>query len=469
MDPRASSAIVLCLLLGAAPASAQPSLEAAERALERDDPRAALELARRARAARPSARAFAALGRAHAALGEPVVAHRFFRRALILAPRGELRARAEAWTAEARAGFTVVRLELAPSDARVLVDGVTAEWEVDRALHLAPGAHTIEVRAPGRRGARVRVRGRGGEEVTLAVSLVEGSERLPPIELPPWPRPRRRAPAWVAGDLAILGVGLTGAALAIPWAADRDAASTPESAGARRERGWAAFHGGLSLGLAIGAGAHLAANTLLFVDGERPEPFVQMALTVALAASTVAVGLGWLAPSEHALRNCERGGAGCDAHADDSASAATVTGMLAGAALSTFANVLLGDRHSPAVHGLALLFGQLAMIEVMLGFISAEQAAGALEDPALQRYAAELPEGASACAALASDPRDGLSRERRLCSARAASEALAAGSIAFGATLALTAIGLVVWGDAGPSGSVAVSAGPGDVRVTGRF
>ncbi|MCZ7680186.1 MAG: hypothetical protein M5U28_16035 [Sandaracinaceae bacterium] len=469
MDPRASSAISLCLLLCAAPASAQPSLEAAERALERDDPRAALELARRARAARPSARSFAALGRAHAALGEPVVAHRFFRRALTLAPRGELGVRLAAWSAEARAGFTVVRLELAPSDASVLVDGATAEWEVDRALHLAPGAHTLEVRAPGHRSARVRVRGRGGEEVTLTVSLIEGSERLPPTELPPWPRPRRPAPAWVAGDLAILGVGLTGAALAIPWAADREAASTPESAGARRERGWAAFQGGLSFGLALGAGAHLAAWALVFDAGEPPAPFVQMALTLAIVAPTLAVGLGWLASSERALSDCERGGASCDAQADDAASAATVTGVLAGAALSTFANVLLGDRHSPAAHGLALLFGQLAMIELMLGFVSAAQAASALQDPALQRYAAELSEGASACAALASDARDGLSRERRLCSSRAASEALAAGSITFGATLALAAIGLVVWGDGGTSGRVAVSAGPGDVRVTGRF
>ena len=117
--------------------------------------------------------------------------------------------------AQARGEVTVLRLQVSPEGARVLVDGEpvgTAPLAPE--LFVEPGPHVIEVRMADHESARQHIETRAGEqhEVELALAPSIQSAESPPAvveDAGPAPVP---GPSWVpvavGGTLAAIGVGM---------------------------------------------------------------------------------------------------------------------------------------------------------------------------------------------------------------------------------------------------------------------
>src|SRR5436190_3928318 len=80
-------------------------------------------------------------------------------------------------------GFGSVAITARPADADVYIDGerwVSTDTGTALVVQLAPGRHTIELRAPGRRAFSTVVDVRRGETTPLNVSLPPASDRVEP-------------------------------------------------------------------------------------------------------------------------------------------------------------------------------------------------------------------------------------------------------------------------------------------------
>lgn len=131
----------------------------------------ALVLFRELHAMSPSARTLWALGRVHFERSEYVVAHEHLRAALDDSRRPldvAQRANATELLRTAANLISQVTLEVTPSDAVVLVDGVQAN---ERPLRLDPGEHTLRFEAPEHEPADRRVELAGGQQTTVQVAL----------------------------------------------------------------------------------------------------------------------------------------------------------------------------------------------------------------------------------------------------------------------------------------------------------
>src|SRR5437868_1230848 len=83
--------------------------------------------------------------------------------------------------------FGSVAITARPADADVYIDGerwVSTDTSTALVVQLAPGRHTIEVRAPGRRSFSTVIDVRRGETTPLNVSLPAAADR---VDAPPAP------------------------------------------------------------------------------------------------------------------------------------------------------------------------------------------------------------------------------------------------------------------------------------------
>jgi hypothetical protein len=84
---------------------------------------------------------------------------------------GDLRAKVEALLLKARKFVGVVRLELEPANASVLIDGKPPTFEANGSLLLDAGTHVISATAPEHKATNVRVLVEGDTEQTVRVPL----------------------------------------------------------------------------------------------------------------------------------------------------------------------------------------------------------------------------------------------------------------------------------------------------------
>ena len=253
--------ISLLVLLAAGTAAAQPrspseareALLGARLALEEEAPGRAFEMARLARALDPalSVEAYTLMGRAQSELGHPVLAHRFFRRALALAPP-EARARLLARMQLARAELGIVRVDVQPGGAALFVDGEPAELERgETLLLLRPGTHELTATLEGHETRRSSFHVASGSHRVMHVVLEEGD----PSRVRAIPRPARRPPGrgWLTGNLMLLGLGAAGAGVAGGFLSDAHPSIADELQ----------FEVGLGLGLVLGASANMMLSEAL--------------------------------------------------------------------------------------------------------------------------------------------------------------------------------------------------------------
>ncbi|MCA9604607.1 MAG: hypothetical protein KC619_03370 [Myxococcales bacterium] len=434
----------LCVWLAAWPAAAQAdpppgaaadeALAGARAALIEADPGRAYELARLARAfddAR-SVEAWELMGRAASEMGQQELAHRCFRRALGLADpatRHRLLARMQL----ARDELGIVHVDVQPGGAALLVDGEPAEYEAgEDLLLLRPGSHRLEARLEGHeaRYAVVQVTAGGTHELHLV--LPEG---LDDAGAQPSPRPstRRVGQRWLTGNALLIGIG--GLGLAAAGSADANVPALGDAMSLQL---------GVSLGLALGAGLNMAIQAAFDAEGEG-WLMIPRVMSVGLLAG-VALGLAvtsWQpACPETELAECQ------ETEGPDAAVVGT-SGVFAGIAIATMANVGLGHRDVPLAVALGTAFLALAGFELAY---TADAAGVASERRA---RAAEV-EGAEAQRLLEeASARDGLAQ--------------VTGGLSIG--FAALAVSSFVLGFAGDSDALdlAVAAGPGTLSVSGRF
>ncbi|MBX3273010.1 MAG: hypothetical protein KF729_22295 [Sandaracinaceae bacterium] len=398
---------------GADPAAAAEALAGAREALAEGAPGRAFELARLARAFDPrrSVEAWELMGRASSARGEQAAAHRFFRRALGVASRAE-RARLLARMQLARDELGLVRLDVQPGGARVLVDGEPAEVEPGgRVLLLRPGVHRIEARLEGYTPRVGSVVVTAGGEHTARFALSPGAEGDEPRWVAP-PSSPRLARRWLTGNALLVGVGALG--FGVTASLDRP-----------RVEAEVALSSGASLGLALGAGLHLALQAALDPEGGGRLTIPRILLTPLLAGVAIAVGM--TTPSATGAQ---------DAVLDPGRSG--VAGALLGLGIATFANTALGERDVPIGIGAGLALAALAGFEATMGLVSVEAA-------------------------------DAIDREGGDADAAAGHRALAETSLGLAAGLGALAIGSLALGIAGDADALDLAVGPGSLTVSGSF
>lgn len=438
----------LCVWLAAWPAAAQadpPPISAADEALAGaraaladEDPGRAYELARLARAFDEgrSVEAWELMGRAASEMGQQELAHRCFRRALGLAApiaRHRLLARMQL----ARDELGLVRVDVQPGGAQLFVDGQPAEFEVgEGVLFLRPGGRRLEARLEGHesRYAIVDVTAGGVHEVHIV--LPEGVTDEPRPMVRRLPNRRRMGQRWLTGNAVLIGVG--GLGLAAAGTAD---ANVPALDGAM------SLQLGVSLGLALGAGLNMALQAAIDAEGQGYLMLPRILAVPAIGAAAFVLGmLSWQRASERAddpeQARCR----------DDDGSTADLTGasgLMAGLAIATMANIALGSRDVPVAVGLGMAFLGLAALE--LGFtVDAAGGAGALRSQAAEAHAPE--------AVVLLDRAD--ARERL---------AQVTGGLSLG--LAALAVSSLVLGFTGDPDALdlTVAVGPGTMSVSGTF
>ncbi|HEX6240186.1 MAG TPA: PEGA domain-containing protein, partial [Polyangiales bacterium] len=88
---------------------------------------------------------------------------------------GEMRSKTESLLERARAYVGSVRLEVAPTEAEVLVDGFPVPAHARANLRLSVGDHVFEFRAAGYADQRRAIKLRGEQTLTLKVELARAS------------------------------------------------------------------------------------------------------------------------------------------------------------------------------------------------------------------------------------------------------------------------------------------------------
>lgn len=134
----------------------------------------ARSLFRRAHEISPNARTLRGLGMTAYELRAYVQAIRELQAALADQRKpleGELRSKVEALLDKARKFVGVLRLDLDPKNASVLVDGKPPTYEANGSLLLDAGTHVISATAPEHKATNVRVLVEGDTEQTLRVPL----------------------------------------------------------------------------------------------------------------------------------------------------------------------------------------------------------------------------------------------------------------------------------------------------------
>lgn len=413
--------------------AADEALAGAEAALAEHAPGRAFELARLARAFDPdrSLAAWELMGRAASEMGDQALAHRCFRRALGLAdPRARHRLLARMQLARDELGL--VRVDVQPGGAELLVDGQPAEYEIgEGALLLRPGSHRLEARLEGHEARYAVVAVTAGGEHAVRMVLPEGA---PDILLPvPGPSYRRSGQRWLTGNAVLIGIG--GLGLAAAGSADAGVPGLGESMGLQL---------GLSFGLVLGASLNLAASAAFDPHGDG-WLFLPRILVVPLLAG-VALGLGTALWFDDA---CQDEGEACAVDPETTRDVAGATGTVIGIAIATLANVGLGGRDTPIAIGLGMAFAGLGVVELAFA-IEAASAAGALR---AQGDALGGAEGAALHEQAAA--RDGL------------------GQVAAGLAIGLGALAISTFelGLAGEPDSLdlTVAAGPGTLSISGAF
>jgi hypothetical protein len=133
----------------------------------------------RAHALQPTARTLRGLGMVEFELRHYVQSLRFLRQALADARRpltDDLRAKTNDLAQRAERFVARYRLQLLPAEAKVEVDGATAELESDGQLWLDAGEHTLRVSAEGFEPREQKLDALGGSEQELAVQLETATE-----------------------------------------------------------------------------------------------------------------------------------------------------------------------------------------------------------------------------------------------------------------------------------------------------
>jgi tetratricopeptide (TPR) repeat protein len=122
---------------------------------------------------------------------------------------GELRRDTESLLARARGFLAVVKVEVAPSNATLLLDGQPVTGSE---LNLRLGEHTLEARAQDYRPERQTVRVHGGEVLHIDISLERSGLAQGPVERP---RPLyKNAWLWTGVGAVIVGGVVAGVLLA---------------------------------------------------------------------------------------------------------------------------------------------------------------------------------------------------------------------------------------------------------------
>lgn len=132
----------------------------------------------------------------------------------------EQRDEAKSLLARARDFISVLRVQVSPPGAEVLVDGARAELH-DGTLFLDPGPHTVVARAPGFEERETTLRANAGEQQELAIELrvsardIEQDDTASPHAVRvPERRKKRYIATWVLAGTAVaaggagLGLGL---------------------------------------------------------------------------------------------------------------------------------------------------------------------------------------------------------------------------------------------------------------------
>ncbi len=122
---------------------------------------------------------------------------------------GELRQETEALLTRARGFLAVVKVELAPNNATLLLDGQPVNGNE---LNLRLGEHTLEVRAQDYRPETRTVRVHGGEVLRIDISLHRNQFAAGPVERP---KPLyKNAWLWTGVGLVVAGGIVAGVLLA---------------------------------------------------------------------------------------------------------------------------------------------------------------------------------------------------------------------------------------------------------------
>jgi hypothetical protein len=217
---RSALGLSLCALLSlAAPparadsVTAEALFQSARQAMDEGDVPAACARFEESYRLEPQPGTALNLGNCREQLGQVASAWQRFREAAQTLPVDDPRAAVAKQRASALAGKVPRLLLRAPGDAAhwtVLRDGVElgrASWNL--ALPVDPGAHQVEVRAPGRAPWVTRVEVAVGEqrEVALEAGNVQapasGAVATPPVEAP---GSSRRTAGWVLGGVGVAGV-----------------------------------------------------------------------------------------------------------------------------------------------------------------------------------------------------------------------------------------------------------------------
>ncbi len=138
-------------------------------------------LFRRAHQINPNARTLRSIGMASFELRDYVAAVRALTAALVdprkpLTP--EMRTHAQRLLERSRMFVDIYALKIAPSDARVVIDGKVPDLEPDGTVLLGFGSHGVEVSKPGFVVRTLVVNVRGGEHKTLTVTLQRRPEPM---------------------------------------------------------------------------------------------------------------------------------------------------------------------------------------------------------------------------------------------------------------------------------------------------
>jgi tetratricopeptide (TPR) repeat protein len=207
--------IALCASVGRAqeePPGYRPTIEQALSEYQARNYEEASTLFRRAHERYPNARTLRGMGMAAFELRRYEESANHLEAALTSKVRpldGELRQETESLLARARGFLAVVKVQLAPSSATLLLDGQPV---TGNELNLRLGEHTLEVRAEDYRPERRTVRVHGGEVLHIDISLDRNALADRPVERP---RPLyKNAWLWTGVGLVVAGGVVAGVLLA---------------------------------------------------------------------------------------------------------------------------------------------------------------------------------------------------------------------------------------------------------------
>lgn len=392
-------------------------------------------MARLARAFDPerSVEAFTLMGRAQSELGDAGAAHRFFRRALELAPP-EARDRLLVRMQLERDEFGIVNIDVQPGGAELFVDGRRAELERgETLLVLRPGTRQITARLPGHEARRTTVHVSPGSYRTLHIVLPEGAEdRTGSV-----PRPSRRTPGrrWLTGNLMIMGLGVLGMGAAGSGLENAHPTVVDELR----------FEVGIGLGLVLGSSANMLLSAELGEHGFGLG-LIRFGAVAFLAGVAMPLAMIWGATQGCPPPDRETG---CLADQGAANTLAAVAGTVFGMAVSTFSNLGLSFRDVPIAASMAATFFGVSLLQTGLAVASLSTAS------ALRADAAEL-QGPAAI-----DAHEAAAAHQTMGETTGT-----VGLVFLGLTAASAVFGIL--GDADAL-DLAVTAGPGTVSLSGTF